>query len=162
MARDGLLNAFGKYMQSALIDSSFILDDGASGAGAGYTTVGTDIAQVGAANAYAIAWEGNLDDASPVRQWYAWLQIISTDFTTGDETHQLNIEESDTTAFTVVRKTTWFKLYPKDLTPAAILEGLLCVPFTPQYKYFRYTYTNGGTTPVLKVGKGWATPITNC
>lgn len=157
-----LLNAFAKYMSSSLIDDEFILDDGAVGAGSGYTGAGDNVAQVGGSDGYIECWEPNsLDDASPLRAWYFILQIISSDYGEVNEVYKLKIEESETVDFTVVRKTTEITITKSDLSSAAIVDGLLALGLTPSFPYARFVYNLAGTTPILKVGKGWAVPVPN-
>jgi hypothetical protein len=157
----GILNALTKFMQSSLIDDALILDDGASAA-AGYSGAGDNVAQVDGGDGYIEAWEpSTLDDASPLRTWYFLLQITSTDYGDLDEVYKLKIEESDTSNFAAVRKTTEITLTKFDLSAGAILDGLLGIALAPSFNYVRFVYNLAGSTPNLKVGKGWAVPVPN-
>ena len=161
MSRGQILNAVAEWINADLLDETYLLDDGVIGAGAGYSNVGDNIAQVGGSNGYIQAWEGARDNSSPAKSWAFWLDIISTDYGDADETYVLEIQESDTAAFTVVRKTTQFTLTKADFSAAAIENGKLAVVLMPSYEYVRYNYVCGGTTPNIKPKRGFASPMPN-
>ena len=80
-------------------------------------------------------------------QWptvYGQFDVSLADFTTTDESYQLTIESSDTTAFTVVQSSSHVLIDSGE-------TGHYIVSMQPVGRYVRAYFTLGGTTPSLTV-----------
>jgi hypothetical protein len=149
-----MLSQGNRFFTGNQIDAEMILDDGATGAAAGYTSSG--ICHVSAANGYVDLGAGApRSNFSLAVNW----NIISADRTTGDETYTLQLEESDTSVFTAVRKTTNWVMVVSGTTDVED-EQLGPMVLRPDFRYIRGYVTLAGTTPILKIGKVWVSPVT--
>lgn len=82
--------------------------------------------------------------------------IVAADFTTGNETYQVDIQTDDNSAFSSATTLSSTVITAAQLTLGAI--RVIAVPQTGMERYLRLNYTLGGTTPTL-TASSWLQPL---
>ncbi len=133
----------------AAVDEELVFDDGVVGAGAGYTSVGDNIAQKGGADGeidvgrYEGAATQNKDRFPSIS---VNVNVISVDLTTTDETYFARIDWAPTSSFAAISNASPnFALVPgQNFNTTKVLD-----------RFARLVYVLAGTTPILKVEQGF-------
>ncbi len=91
--------------------------------------------------------------------YYLWGNIVSADFTTGDETYDLIVQSADAEDFS--GDVSVEKVYRLPVAATVVLADKLQLPglgFCPERRYGRVRFDLTGTSPELVTSILWATP----
>lgn len=92
-------------------------------------------------------------------QWVAHLRYTAADFTTGDETYELQIESCAATNFTTITDEKVIPMGIAATVAAASNKYFQIGGFTVSNRYVRLYVNVAGTSPSLVIDKVWISPL---
>ena len=146
-----------RFRDGAIVDNRLLLQDVQET----FTSAGANVTQVATADAQIDLFDTSVappnNQLASIPEIEAWAEISAIDAASGDEGYLFQVEESDTTAFTVVRNTHNLNLLD-DVAGNTEELGKIVLTFRPQYRFLRFNFFLSGTSPSVTIDLAGISP----